>query len=161
MSELRLGEHYKPEQVLPHRHGMLLIDEVSYGADYGEVMLSIREDSAFCDGVDGVPAWVGVEYMAQAIAAFSGVEQLQRGKEIKIGLLIGTRRYESEVPLFAIGTRLNIIARIVDREDDGISMFACEIRDRQRVLAHGDIKAYRPEDIRAFLGTTAPGTTAQ
>lgn len=155
MNGLRLGERYTPEQVLPHRHGMLLIDEVSYGADYGEAVLTVRKDSAFCDGVHGVPAWVGIEYMAQAISVFSGVEQLQGGKAVKIGLLIGTRRYESEVPIFAIGTRLNIIARIVDREDEGISMFACEIRDQQRVLARGDIKAYRPDDIRAFLGTTA------
>lgn len=155
MALLRPGEHYTPLQVLPHRHAMMLIDEVTYGPDYGEATLTVRADSAFCDGVHGVPAWVGIEYMAQAISVFSGVEQLQRNNEIKIGLLIGTRRYESEVPMFTIGTRLNIIARLKDREDEGISMFACEIRDGQRVLAHGDIKAYRPESIRAFLGMAA------
>ena len=149
---LRPGEHYEPLQVLPHRHSMLLVDEVGYGLDQGEAVLTIRSDSQFCDGVRGVPAWVGIEYMAQAISVFSGVEQLQRNEQVKIGLLIGTRRYESEVPVFTIGTRLHIIARLSDREDGGISMFACEIRDGQRVLARADIKAYRPEDIRAFLG---------
>lgn len=149
---LRPGEHYEPQQVLPHRHSMLLVDEVGYGPDQGEAVLTIRSDSQFCDGVRGVPAWVGIEYMAQAISVFSGVEQLQRNEQVKIGLLIGTRRYESEVPVFTIGTRLHIIARLSDREDGGISMFACEIRDGQRVLARADIKAYRPEDIRAFLG---------
>jgi predicted hotdog family 3-hydroxylacyl-ACP dehydratase len=153
MAELRAGEQYTPQQVLPHRDAMLLVDEVSYGADYGQAMLTIRADSSFCDGAQGVPAWVGIEYMAQAISVFSGVEQLQRNDQVKIGLLIGTRRYESEVPVFTIGTRLNIIARLTDREDDGISMFACEIRDDQGVLARGDIKAYRPDNIRAFLGT--------
>ena len=149
---LRPGERYEPQQVLPHRHSMLLVDEVDYGPDQGEAVLTIRSDSQFCDGVRGVPAWVGIEYMAQAISVFSGVEQLQRNEQVKIGLLIGTRRYESEVPVFTIGTRLHIIARLSDREDGGISMFACEIRDGQRVLARADIKAYRPEDIRAFLG---------
>jgi len=152
MDALRMGEQYTAQQVLPHSHAMLLVDEVSYGPDYGQAMLTVRADSSFCDGRQGVPAWVGIEYMAQAISVFSGVEQLQRHEPVKIGLLIGTRRYESEVPLFTIGTRLNIIARLTDREDDGISMFACEIRDDQRVLARGDIKAYRPDDIRAFLG---------
>lgn len=155
MSELRVGEHYTPQQVLPHRHSMLLVDEVSYGADYGQAMLTVRADSSFCDGSHGVPAWVGIEYMAQAISVFSGVEQLQRNDQVKIGLLIGTRRYESEVPVFTIGTRLKIIARLTYREDDGISMFACEIHDDQRALARGDIKAYRPEDIRAFLGASS------
>jgi len=153
MESLRTGESYTPQQVLPHRHGMLLVDAVSYGRDYGEAQLTVRTDSPFCDGKHGVPAWVGIEYMAQAISVFSGVEQLQRGQAVKIGLLIGTRRYESEVPLFTIGTRLNIIARLTDREDGGISMFACEIRDDQRVRARGDIKAFRPDDIHAFLGT--------
>ncbi|PTU31405.1 ApeP family dehydratase [Stenotrophobium rhamnosiphilum] len=155
MTALRLGETYTPQQVLPHGLAMLLVEEVSYGLDYGQAALTIRADSTFCDGVDGVPAWVGIEYMAQAISVFSGVEQLQRDEAIKIGLLIGTRRYESEVPVFTIGSKLNIIARLSDREDEGISMFACEIRDDQRVLARGDIKAYRPNDIRAFLGTAA------
>ena len=153
---LRVGERYTPEQVLPHRQAMLLVDEVGYGPDYGQAMLTVRAESSFCDGTHGVPAWVGIEYMAQAISVFSGVEQLQRKQEVKIGLLIGTRKYESEVPVFTIGTRLNIIARLSDREDGGISMFACEIRDDQRVLARGDIKAYRPDDIRAFLGTATP-----
>ncbi|MES2488210.1 MAG: 3-hydroxylacyl-ACP dehydratase, partial [Pseudomonadota bacterium] len=143
MTALRLGETYTAQQVLPHGQAMLLVDEVGYGMDYGQAMLTIRADSNFCDGVHGVPAWVGIEYMAQAISVFSGVEQLQRGEAIKIGLLIGTRRYESEVPVFTIGSKLNIIARLSDREDEGISMFACEIRDDQRVLARGDIKAYR------------------
>ena len=155
MVALRTGERYTPQQLLPHRQAMLLVEEVGYGPDYGEAALTIRPDSAFCDGASGVPAWVGIEYMAQAISVFSGVEQLQRNSEIKIGLLIGTRRYESEVPVFPVGTRLHIIAQLKDREDEGISMFACEIRDGQRVLARGDIKAYRPEDIRAFLGMTA------
>lgn len=155
MESLRAGEHYTAQQVLPHRHSMLLVDEVSYGPDFGQATLTVRADSPFCDGVQGVPGWVGVEYMAQAISVFSGVEQLQRNERVKIGLLIGTRRYECEVPVFTIGMRLNIIARLSDREDGGISMFACEIHDDQRVLARGDIKAYRPEDIRAFLGMAA------
>lgn len=155
MDALKAGEQYEPLQVLPHRHSMMLVEQVSYGPDYGEAQLTVRADSPFCDGAHGVPAWVGIEYMAQAISVFSGVEQLQRKEQVKIGLLIGTRRYESDVPLFTIGTRLNIIARLTDREDGGISMFACEIRDDQRVLARGDIKAFRPDDIRAFLGTAA------
>lgn len=155
MDGLRTGECYTPRQVLPQRAPMLLVEQVGYGPDHGEASLTIRSDSMYCDGIHGVPAWVGIEYMAQAIAVYSGVELLQRGEPIKIGLLIGTRRYDSAVPMFAIGTQLKIIARLQDREDAGISMFSCEIRDGENVLAHGDIKAYRPEDIHAFLGTSA------
>jgi predicted hotdog family 3-hydroxylacyl-ACP dehydratase len=151
---LQVGLRYTPQQVLPHRHAMLLVDEVDYGPDFGQAALTIRADSMFCDGVHGVPAWVGIEYMAQAMSVYSGVDLLQRGLAVKIGLLIGTRRYESEVPVFAIGTRLTANARLVSWEDNDMYVFACEIRDGTRVLARGDIKAYRPEDIHAFLGMT-------
>lgn len=155
MNELELGLHYSPAQLLPQRHGMLLVDEVGYGRDYGEARLTIRKDSAFCDGVQGVPGWVGIEYMAQAVSAYSGVELVQQGLPVRIGLLIGTRSYDCAVPCFGVGTRLHVLARIVDREDGGINVFACQIGDGESVLARADLKAYRPDDIRAFLGTTA------
>ena len=139
-------------ELLPHRHEMLLADAVNYGADYGQIMLTIRPDSFFCDGVQGVPAWVGIEYMAQAMGVFSGVQMRQAGQALRIGLLIGTRRYDSEVATFALGTRLTATAKLVSRESEHMYVFACEIADDTRVLARGDIKAYRPDDIHEFLG---------
>ncbi|MGH8456753.1 MAG: 3-hydroxylacyl-ACP dehydratase [Stenotrophobium sp.] len=151
-TSLRPGFSYTPEQVLPHRYEALLVDAVSYGADYGRASLTVREKSPYCDGIHGIPAWVGVEYMAQALGVFSGVELLQAGQAVKIGLLIGTRRYESSVPAFALGTHLTITAKLLSREDRDIYVFACEISDGQRVLARGDIKAFRPDDVHAYLG---------
>jgi predicted hotdog family 3-hydroxylacyl-ACP dehydratase len=151
---LRPGRRYTPQQVLPHRQAMLLVDEVDYGPDFGRASLTVRPDTFFCDGVHGVPAWVGVEYMAQAMSVYSGVDLLQQGQAVKIGLLIGTRRYDSEVPLFALGARLTATARLLSWEDNNMFVFACEISDGHRVLARGDLKAYRPEDIREFLRMT-------
>lgn len=150
MEALRAGERYTPEQVLPHRHEMLLADTTDYGADYGQIRLTIRPDSLLCEGERGVPAWVGIEYMAQAMGVFSGVERLQRGAAPKIGLLIGTRRYDSSVPYFALGAQLTTTARLVFHEEP-MFVFNCEISDGRQVLARGDIKAFRPDDIREFL----------
>lgn len=149
MDALRTGERYTPEQVLPHRYEMLLADEVDYGADYGQITLTVRPGALFCER-DGIPAWVGIEYMAQAMGVFSGVERRQQGGELQIGLLIGTRRYDSRVPVFALGARLTTTARLVFNEGQ-MFVFNCEISDGQQVLAHGDIKAFRPDDIHEFL----------
>ena len=146
---LRTGERYTPQQVLPHRHEMLLADRVDYGADYGQITLTVRPDSLFC-GDEGVPAWVGIEYMAQAMGVFSGVERKQQGGEVRIGLLIGTRRYDSNVPVFPVGAELTTTARLVFSEAQ-MFVFNCEISDGTQVLARGDIKAFRPDDIHEFL----------
>lgn len=150
MEALRSGERYTPEQVLPHRYEMLLADSVDYGADYGQIALTVRLDSLFCEGVHGVPAWVGIEYMAQAMGVFSGVERRQQDSEPRIGLLIGTRRYDSSVPYFPIGAQLTTTARLVFHEEQ-MFVFNCEISDGQQVIARGDIKAFRPDDIKEFL----------
>ena len=148
--QLRTGERYAVEQVLPHRAPMLLAEAVDYGADYGQIRLTVRADSPFCEGAQGVPAWVGIEYMAQAMGVFSGVERVQNGASPQIGLLIGTRRYDSTVPLFPLGAQLTITARLTFCEGE-MFVFQCEISDGQQVLAQGDIKAFRPDDVQAFL----------
>jgi predicted hotdog family 3-hydroxylacyl-ACP dehydratase len=149
MEPLRTGQRYTPEQVLPHRHGMLLAERVDYGADYGQIMLTVRRDSPFCEA-QGIPAWVGIEYMAQAMGVYSGVERHQHGGTPQIGLLIGTRRYDSSVPVFSLGAQLTTTARLVF-SDAEMYVFNCEISDGQNVLARGDIKAFRPDDIHEFL----------
>lgn len=150
MGSLQVGHHYTPEQVLPHRHEMLLADSADYGADYGQITLTIRPDSLFCEGESGVPAWVGIEYMAQAMGVFSGVESRQHGAAPQIGLLIGTRRYDSSVPYFPVGAQLTATARLVFQEEQ-MFVFNCEISDGQQILARGNIKAFRPDDINEFL----------
>jgi predicted hotdog family 3-hydroxylacyl-ACP dehydratase len=149
MNPLRAGEHYAPEQVLQHRHRMLLAEAVDYGDDFGQISLTVRPDSPFCEA-EGVPAWIGIEYMAQAMAVYSGVERHQHGATPQVGLLIGTRRYDSRVPIFPLGATLTTTARLVFHEER-MFVFDCEIRDGAQLLAHGDIKAFRPDDIHEFL----------
>ncbi len=151
MTGLEPGFTYTPEQTLPHRDALLLIDEiVDYEAEAVRCRVHVRRDSLFC-GDDGVPAWVGLEYMAQAMGVYSGIELLQKGQPPRIGFLIGTRRYESSVPAFAIGARLEISAHVTLWEEDRLYAFDCAIHESGRKLAWGEIKAFRPLDVHAYL----------
>ena len=47
--------------------------------------------------------------MAQAIAAHAGWLALQRGEEVKVGFLLGSRKYESKVANFALGSVLQML----------------------------------------------------
>ncbi len=149
----RPGLRYTPEQTLPHRGGMLLLDEiVGYAAEAVRTRLTIRPDSLFCRA-DGVPAWMGLEYMAQTIGVFSGIELLQKGERPRIGFLLGARRYEAAVPAFAIGATLEISAQVRLRDENDLIACDCAIESAGRKLAWGEIKAFRPLDVQAFLKT--------
>jgi predicted hotdog family 3-hydroxylacyl-ACP dehydratase len=75
------NQRYAIADVVPHSGRMVLIDELlDYGLDYAVAAVNIRPDSVLSDGRTGVPAWVGLEYMAQTIGAFTGVEDLRCGR---------------------------------------------------------------------------------
>ncbi len=149
---MSLEREFKMTEVLPHEGRMLLLDEV-IDADVEHVIcaVTIRPDSMFCDGANGVPSWVGLEYMAQTVSTYSGVDEARAGIPATIGLLLGTRRYRTEVAYFSIGTRLIVEAQMVLRDDSDLVAFDCKINDGDRVVARGDIKAYRPKDVFAVI----------
>ncbi len=141
-------------QILPHEGRMLLLDELLEQHDDGIVTaLTIRADSVLCDGVNGVPAWVGMEYMAQTACSYSGVYEARAGKTPSISLLLGTRSYKAKVPVFPLGARLLVSAQLLMRDDDDLAVFQCSIRDAQTgaELASGDIKAIRPANLQGLI----------
>jgi len=138
--------------VLPHVGRMLLLDELSdHGLEHVTCGVTIRAGTTFCDGVSGVPAWVGLEYMAQACCAFSGIEEVRAGSKPSIGLLLGSRSYQSEAEWFPLGATLRIHAELQLRDEKDLVAFACTIHEGDRLLARGDVKAYRPKDVLALI----------
>ena len=86
---------YSIEAVLPHQAPMILIDSLnSYHADGCVCDVTITEQSPFYDEVKkGVATYIGSEYMAQAIAAYAGTLALDDNNKVKIGFLLGSRKY--------------------------------------------------------------------
>ena len=64
---------------VPHRGAMNLLETVERCDDESIVARVRVPDHGLFVGVDGVPAWVGIEYMAQAVAAWSGARARCRG----------------------------------------------------------------------------------
>lgn len=147
-----LERHFRMSEVLPHEGRMLLLDEVlDADAEHVSCGVTIRKDSMFCDGVNGVPAWVGIEYMAQTASTYSGLEEARAGQRPTIGLLLGTRRFTTEVPFFSIGAQLRVEAQMILRDESDLVAFDCKILEGDRVLARADVKAYRPKDVFAVV----------
>lgn len=141
------------DALLPHRGPLRLVDTLlDYDAERVRVGLTVRDVPPFGDGGGTVPAYIGLEYMAQAISVFSGLELHSAGAVPKIGLLIGTRRYRATVAQFSHGASLVVNALRVLGGDEALWVFDCAITTADGVvLALAEVKAFRPRDIGDFL----------
>jgi predicted hotdog family 3-hydroxylacyl-ACP dehydratase len=112
--------------------------------------VAIHPGSLFC-GADGVGAWVGIEYMAQAIAAYAGHAAKLRGEPVKIGFLLGSRRYECSRPVFAVGSVLRVHVQRVLQSENGLGSFECHIDEMEQRLATATVTVFQPANANEFL----------
>jgi predicted hotdog family 3-hydroxylacyl-ACP dehydratase len=144
---------------VPHRGAMSLLDTVDRCDDHAiEARVRVPLHGLF-NADDGVPAWVGIEYMAQAVAAWSGARARAGGGPPKIGYLLGSRRYEAAVPVFAAGAELRVFAQCELMGDNGLGMFDCRIEHDGRVLANARLSVYEPPADQEH--PTPPGATRE
>jgi predicted hotdog family 3-hydroxylacyl-ACP dehydratase len=91
----------------------VLLDEIlSIDGERLVARVSITEGSPFFEA-GGVPAIVTLEYMAQAIAAFSGAQRRKEGETVQLGFLLGCRKMTLEVDKLLPGDELRVEARHV------------------------------------------------
>ena len=143
----RMNDAWPPHAMdawVPHRGAMSLLDAVERCDDLA-IVARVRVPAAGpFNGTDGVPAWVGIEYMAQTVAAWSGARARAGGGSPRIGYLLGSRRYEAAVPAFASGAELTVHAQCELTGDNGLGMFDCRIEQDGRVLATGRLSVFEP-----------------
>lgn len=147
-------QHYDVEQLVPHAGRMSLLHTIEgYGEDWLEASAEISIDNPFISE-SGVPAWVGIEYMAQTVAAFAGRSALLAGDKVKVGFLLGTRRYNTDVPAFAMGTRLLMRVKQLMASEGGLNAFECTISGVQHerpFSCTASINVYQPNSIDDIL----------
>jgi predicted hotdog family 3-hydroxylacyl-ACP dehydratase len=123
---------------------MVLLDRlVAFDGESLSAEVLIRPGALFADE-HGVGAWVGVEYMAQAVAALAGVEARQGGGRAKIGYLVGARHYSCNVPYFPLGAALRISVRREGPGDFRLGSFACSITGAG-VVADATVTVFQPD----------------
>jgi predicted hotdog family 3-hydroxylacyl-ACP dehydratase len=139
------------ESLLPHRGPMLLVDRVL--SDDGEttrVAATVRADGLFVR--DGrLPAWAGIELMAQAIGAWAGLRRREHGEAIRLGFLLGTRRFECSGPGFAVGAALEVEARLEIVSEQGLAVFACRVFEGGAEVASANVNVFQPTDVQRYL----------
>lgn len=137
-------------ELLPHRGRMLLLDEVvASGPGFVSCRVTIRPDSTFLER-EGVPGLVAIEYMAQTVAVFAGLQARGQGLPVRIGYLLGTREFVVDVDSFRVGDEILVEANH-QFGDERIGAFDCKVLLRGQVVAAGCLNVYLggEEDIPA------------
>jgi predicted hotdog family 3-hydroxylacyl-ACP dehydratase len=143
--------------LLPHRGTMLLLDRVlDFDAQVVHAEYAPRRDAWYADAGGNMPAWIGIELMAQAIAAHVSLMKRSEGKAVAPGVLLGARVYEAAKPAFASGEALQVEARVSFRDESGLAAYDCRIESGGVPLATATLKVFEPADFAAFLRAAAP-----
>lgn len=136
--------------LLPHEPPMILLDEVLRCDETSLVAAAtITRASLFLEP-EGVPAYVGIEYMAQACGAYAGAIARAEGEPVRIGFLLGTRRYETAAPWFRVGDRLTVSVSVIYRDSE-MGAFDCRIERGGELLAAAQLNLYQPKDAHHVL----------
>jgi len=144
--------------VLPHAGEMILLDTIEeVEAERIVCTRTLRTNGLFQDADGSLPAWMGVELMAQSIAAWAGCRARADQQPVQLGFLLGTRHYACNVEAFPPGTRLRIEAERSFHDEHGMGVFSCRI-DAPCIHAEARLNVYRPPDADAFFQQIAGET---
>ena len=140
------------EALIPHRGTMRLLDRV-IGFEEKSAIAEFTPCSTawYADAAGGMPAWIGIEAMAQTVAAHVAWSKRQQGLPLKSGVLLGTRRYRATCASFAAGAPLRVRVGAVLSDPSGIGAYDCAIENDEGVLAEAVLKDYEPEDFRELM----------
>lgn len=143
------------QQLLPHQPPMVLLSEfVDADANTAVCRVNIHTDSPFYDSqAQGVPVYVGIEYMAQTVAAYSGAHGQRLGNAPKVGFLLGTRKYQPQVTHFNHGHQLEVRVKKVIEDSSGLSVFTCQIIDLEssQLVVQAKLNVFQPDDAATWL----------
>lgn len=133
-------------ELLAHEGCMMLLDKIVRFD--GQSMVSeviVRDNGLFGDD-KAVPALVGIEYMAQTIAAHGNMMDKIARRPSYLGFLLGTRAYISNVDSFLTGSVLTItVEKIV--QEQGLGVFDCKIT-APGVLVEAKLNVYQPDSAQ-------------
>ncbi|MBD8202316.1 ApeP family dehydratase [Pseudomonas viridiflava] len=143
-------------ELIPHAGDMILIDQVlAFDEEQIQTCLTVRAGGLFNEADGSLPAWVGVELMAQSVAAFAGCQARSKGEAVKLGFLLGSRKFDCDVAHFPAGSELNIHAVRSLQDDSGMGVFECTLTGPD-INAFARLNVYCPPNTADYLAEGAP-----
>jgi predicted hotdog family 3-hydroxylacyl-ACP dehydratase len=111
-----------------------------------ELETQVEAGAWYLDEHGQMPTWVTLEMMAQAAAAYSGMERICEQQPPRIGVLLGARTLVAYLPTVPAGTMLHIKAEQTFRDRSGMGAIDAQIFVRNQagesLLASATLKVY-------------------
>jgi predicted hotdog family 3-hydroxylacyl-ACP dehydratase len=143
------------DELLPHRGTMQLLSQVlAYADETLSASAQVDGTAWYADADGAMPAWIGIELMAQAIAAHVALRSRLEGKPMQPGVLLGARRLDIAVQAFASDTLLRIDVHETIKVDGGHGAYDCAVRAAapdSPALATAVVKVYQPDNFQQFM----------
>ncbi|WP_106478851.1 ApeP family dehydratase [Phytohalomonas tamaricis] len=135
--------------LVPHQGPMCLLDDV-IACDARSLTARVipRRDSLLVDLARpeaGIPVWAGLEWMAQAVAAWAG---LNSPADIppRIGLLLGTKHYSATCEHLPFDVPVDVVITLDFQADNGLGTFQGQLTCRGERLAEATLNVFQPSD---------------
>ena len=143
-------------ELLPHAGDMILIDRIdTCDEEQIRTRLTVRSGGLFNRPDGSLPAWLGIELMAQSVAAYAGCRAKRLGQDVELGFLLGTRKFECNVEHFPVDTVLLIHALRSLEDDNGMGVFECHLQG-PGIHASARLNVYRPPQAASYLAEAGP-----
>jgi predicted hotdog family 3-hydroxylacyl-ACP dehydratase len=139
------------DDLVPHRRAMSWLERVlEVDSERAVALATIAENHMFLR--EGrLDVWVGIEYMAQTVAAWAGHRAQREQRTVTLGFLVGTRRYDACRQFFRSGDSLRIEAACELMAGNGLGMFSCRILVDGELAASANLSVFEPPEGAHFL----------
>ena len=138
---------YPPiEELVPHAGAMVLLEELlEWSAGRARARLMIRQDAPFVrDGT--VESAVTIEYMAQAVAVCLGYEALLGGGGVRVGMIIGCKRFEAHADRLHVGDALEVEVKCV-QGNEALSHFEGKVLREGQLISAALLTLFHAEEL--------------
>ncbi|MBF8673280.1 hotdog family protein [Pseudomonas fulva] len=143
-------------ELLPHAGDMILIDHIEHcDEEQISTCTTVRPDALFNRADGSLPAWFGIELMAQSVAAYAGCRARRNGQAVELGFLLGARKYTCDVESFPAGAQLHVHAQRSLEDENGMGVFECHLRG-PGIHATARLNVYRPPQAASYLAEAGP-----
>jgi predicted hotdog family 3-hydroxylacyl-ACP dehydratase len=138
------GPYPEVGELIPHARGMLLLERVlEHGPEHAVCTATPAASALFRDAAGRVPAWVGLEYLAQCVAVYGALAARAEGRPPRMGPFIGGRRLRLRVAHFHPEQVLRVSVRHL-RGERGLIAFQGRIQEGEEdePLVEGRLHVY-------------------
>ena len=149
MDSVRKG--WAVEELVPHRGDMSWLSRIVHmDANTAVAEADIRVGMFFLREYR-LDVWIGVEFMAQTVAAWAGHRSHREGRSVVIGMLVGSRQYQAHCQYFSVGQTLRIESQLELLAENGLGIFECKISVDGILAASARLSVFEQPDAASFL----------